>query len=81
MRIKNLGIMQGRLSPQLGKKIQYFPWKTWKKEFSFAKKLKIKSIEWTLDYNRLSENPLLTKVGQKQITNIKKTSFTRIYED
>ena len=72
MRIKNLGIMQGRLSPQVGNKIQYFPWKTWKKEFSFAKKLKIKSIEWTLDYNRLSENPLLTKVGQKQITNIKK---------
>ena len=72
MKIKNLGVMQGRLSPQIGKKIQYFPWKTWKKEFLLAKKLKLKSIEWTLDYHRLAKNPFLTKEGQQQITNIKK---------
>ena len=47
------GIMQGRLSQIIGNKIQAFPTKYWKLEFSKARKLGLKSIEWTLDYKNL----------------------------
>ena len=62
-----LAIMQGRLSPMVNRKIQSFPIKNWKKEFSIAKKIGLKFIEWTLDYQHLFLNPLLTKKGKKEI--------------
>ena len=62
-----IGFMQGRLSPMIGKKIQSFPWKNWKKEFKIGNKLNFKILEWTLDYKRLYSNPLMTEVGQKKI--------------
>ena len=65
MKIKNLGFMQGRLSQQIGKKIQYFPWKTWKKEFFEANKINLSKMEWTLDYYNLNKNPLLNLKGQE----------------
>ena len=49
----NYGVMQGRLSKKIGNKIQAFPEKNWKIEFSKAKSLGLKSIEWTLDYKNL----------------------------
>ena len=64
--------MQGRLSPQIRNKIQYFPWKTWKQEFFEARKLKLSKIEWTLDYYNLNKNPLLNKKGQSEINKLKK---------
>ncbi len=72
MKIKNLGFMQGRLSPQIRNKIQYFPWKTWKQEFFEARKLKLNKIEWTLDYYNLNKNPLLNTKGQREINKLKK---------
>ena len=39
MKIKKLGFMQGRLSKQIGNKIQYFPWKSWEREFFEARKI------------------------------------------
>ena len=64
------GVMQGRLSTKIGKKIQAFPSKNWKEEFSKAKSLGLKSIEWTLDYRNLKKNPILStdifsKIGFK----------------
>ena len=47
------GVMQGRLSKPINGKIQSFPKKTWEKEFSLAKKLSLKYIEWTLDQKDL----------------------------
>jgi hypothetical protein len=38
-------------------------------EFSKAKKLGLKSIEWTLDYKNLNKNPILLMRGQKEIKN------------
>ncbi len=64
--------MQGRLSPIINKKIQAFPQKYWKSEFLKAKKLGLKSIEWTLDYKNLYENPILSKSGQISIKKLSK---------
>jgi hexulose-6-phosphate isomerase len=62
-----IGFMQGRLSPQVDGKIQAFPWDKWRDEFPAAEKLGIRLMEWTLDHDRLSENPLMTMAGQAEI--------------
>ena len=72
------GIMQGRLSPIIGKKIQSFPEKNWKNEFVKANQLGLKSIEWTLDYKNLENNPILTKEGQSKIKELSKTYSIKI---
>ena len=62
--------MQGRLSPIVDGRIQAFPWSSWKDEFLMAEGIGIHAMEWTLDQERLYENPLLTKVGQRQIKEL-----------
>ena len=70
--------MQGRLSAKIGKKIQAFPSKNWKEEFSKAKSLGLKSIEWTLDYRNLKKNPILSKKGQVEIKRLSKKNSIKI---
>ena len=65
-----IGFMQGRLSPLIDGRIQAFPWTHWKDEFPLAKQIKIHLMEWTLDQDRLYENPLLTEVGQAEIREL-----------
>ena len=65
-----LGFMQGRLSSLIDGKIQSFPWDSWQKEFPAAQKLGLRLMEWTLDQDRLYENPLLTPHGQQQIRRL-----------
>jgi len=65
--IHTIGFMQGRLSPLLDGKIQAFPWDNWEKEFPVAASLGIHGMEWTLDQDRLYENPLMTEAGQARI--------------
>jgi len=62
-----IGFMQGRLSPQVDGKIQAFPWEKWRDEFPAAEKIGISLMEWTLDHDRLFENPLMTAEGQAEI--------------
>lgn len=62
-----IGFMQGRLSDQVDDKIQAFPWCNWEREFSVAAEIGIHVMEWTLDQDRLCENPLMTAVGQARI--------------
>lgn len=66
-----IGFMQGRLSPVVDGKIQCFPWVYWSAEFSIAQKLDIHLMEWTLDQERLYENPLMTTEGQAEILALK----------
>lgn len=63
-----LGIMQGRLSPVIDGEIQAFPSRTWREEFPLAKKIGFELIEWVLDINSLSENPILNRTGRKEIS-------------
>lgn len=65
-----IGFMQGRLSPMVDGKIQAFPWSCWKNEFALAKSKDFGLMEWTLDHDRLQENPLMTREGQKQIKEL-----------
>ena len=58
-----IGFMQGRLSPLVNGKIQAFPWNSWEEEFKIASENNFKIMEWTLDQERLYENPLMCKNG------------------
>jgi len=72
----NIGFMQGRLSPLVDGKIQSFPWNTWEQEIPHAKSLGLSIMEWTLDQDRLYENPLMTSSGQAKIVQLcKKHDF------
>ncbi len=66
----NIGFMQGRLSPVVNGKIQAFPWDTWEEEFFLASKIGLKIMEWTLDQNRLYENPLLNENDHSKIKSL-----------
>jgi L-ribulose-5-phosphate 3-epimerase len=70
-----IGFMQGRLSPLVDGRIQAFPWAKWKDEFSLAEQINIHLMEWTLDQDRLYENPLLTKNGQAEIRALCKSHY------
>jgi L-ribulose-5-phosphate 3-epimerase len=65
-----IGFMQGRLSPLVNGFIQAFPWDNWQEEFALASSMGVGVIEWTLDQERLYENPLLTTAGQKKIDDL-----------
>lgn len=65
-----IGFMQGRLSPLVDGKIQAFPWNDWEREFPLAQELNIPLMEWTLDQDRLYENPLMTRNGQSRIREL-----------
>ena len=68
--MNKIGFMQGRLVKSEKKNfIQSFPWKNWRNEFIIAKKNNIKLMEWTIDYFKFKDNPL---INQKQINQIKK---------
>ena len=67
---ERLGVMQGRLSKPVDGKIQAFPVNHWQNEFSLAKKLNIRLIEWTLDHDGLYDNPLMNPEGRKKILSL-----------
>ena len=74
----NIGFMQGRLSPVIEDKIQCFPWQHWKNEFKIANNIGFTLIEWTLDQENLYSNPLMTKIGQKNIKTLTKKNSINI---
>jgi hexulose-6-phosphate isomerase len=65
-----IGFMQGRLCARVDGKIQAFPWTNWTVEFSAAAAIDLHLIEWTLDQERLYENPLMTVDGQRKIKEL-----------
>lgn len=67
---KRIGFMQGRLSPVIDGKIQAFPWPYWRDEFPLARQAGLSCMEWTLDADRISENPLMTADGRAEIASL-----------
>jgi L-ribulose-5-phosphate 3-epimerase len=65
-----IGFMQGRFSPIVDGRIQSFPWNCWADEFASAERAGFHLMEWTLDQERLYENPLLRADGQAQIREL-----------
>lgn len=74
-----IGFMQGRLCDRVDGKIQAFPWKDWEKEFPVANKIGIPLMEWTLDQDRLYENPLMTEAGRARIKALSNEFNLEIY--
>ena len=70
--------MQGRLSECVDGKIQAFPWRDWKQEFSIASSIDLRVMEWTLDQKSLYKNPLLTSDGQNTIMTLSKQFGVKI---
>lgn len=68
--LNRIGFMQGRLSPRVDGKIQAFPWDHWREEFSLAQQHSFRLMEWTLDQERLHENPLMTRAGRGEIRRL-----------
>jgi hexulose-6-phosphate isomerase len=68
--LERIGFMQGRLSAMVDGKIQAFPWNEWREEFSRARELGLTRLEWTIDQDRLRENPLNTAAGQREILEL-----------
>jgi L-ribulose-5-phosphate 3-epimerase len=67
---ERIGFMQGRLSALVDGKIQAFPWNEWQAEFPRAKALGVGRMEWTIDQERLRENPLTTEAGRGEILRL-----------
>src|SRR5258708_24138440 len=70
--------MQGRLSAMVDGKIQAFPWGEWRAEFPRAKALGLGRMEWTIDQDRLRDNPLTTGNGQTEIRDLSRQNALRI---
>ena len=66
---KKIGFMQGRLIDSEKKNsIQYFPEKNWQNELRLGKKIGLKIIEWTINYENIKKNPIYNG----DISNLKK---------
>lgn len=65
-----LGIMQGRLSPKKPEKLQSFPFKYWEEEFYRAAAFGFERIEWLVDSEDLSYNPLSWVKGPARIKTL-----------
>ena len=70
--------MQGRLSPPRSNKIQEFPWETWDHEFSLANQLGLSLIEWTVDLEKLQENPIFTLPGQNKLSRLSSEALVSV---
>jgi hexulose-6-phosphate isomerase len=68
--VNQIGFMQGRLSPQVDGRIQAFPWTHWRDEFPLASRLGFPLMEWTLDADRLYENPFMTADGRAEVRRL-----------
>lgn len=73
-----IGFMQGRLSELVDGKIQAFPWRDWEQEFALARRHGFPLMEWTLDQDRLYENPLMTEAGRERIRALSEANGVRV---
>jgi len=73
-----IGFMQGRLCDRVDGKIQAFPWRDWESEFPAAQAIGIGLMEWTLDQDRLRENPMLTSNGRHRIRDLSEAHGVRV---
>jgi L-ribulose-5-phosphate 3-epimerase len=75
---ERIGFMQGRLSALVDGKIQAFPWNEWREEFPRAKTIGLSRMEWTIDQERLRENPLTTESGRGAISRLSRGNAVEI---
>ncbi len=66
----SIGIMQGRLTPSLGRGIQFFPFDDWENEFLLAAEIGLDEIEFIFDFDHYEENPLWSEIGIARIVSL-----------
>jgi hexulose-6-phosphate isomerase len=74
---KEIGIMQGRLSPRIDGKIQAYPVNTWQKEFEIAQEIGYAAIEWIVE-KPVETNALMTDSGKAEIKKVIASTGVRI---
>ena len=74
-----VGIMQGRLSPPIGGRIQSFPVDTWREEFSLAREAGLDCIEWIYEAETEAVNPLRTDKGVAEIRQLAENSGVAVW--
>ena len=74
-----IGIMQGRLSPPVGVRIQSFPVDTWREEFSLAREARLDCIEWIYEADTEAVNPLRTDKGVAEIRQLANDSGVAVW--
>ncbi len=62
-----IGVVQGRLVPPVGGKIQAFPKQDWEREILLIKKAGFDGVEWVFDGE---ENPLWSEEGRRRIQDL-----------
>ena len=70
--------MQGRLLPKYKGQYQAFPKDNWSDEFSIASNIGLDFIEFILDYEDFSLNPLMTAEGRSKILQICKSTNIKV---
>jgi hexulose-6-phosphate isomerase len=64
---RTIGIMQGRLVPPVGNRIQAFPAERWRDEFPRASQAGLGCIEWIYETYGDDQNPLGTDEGLREL--------------
>ncbi len=65
-----VGIMQGRLLPPQGERIQSFPAERWTEEFALAAEVPLDAIEWIYEVQGAAKNPVATPAGIDQLQEL-----------
>ena len=65
------GIMQGRLSPPEGGRLQSFPRNSWRQEIIRAREAGVSYMEWIYDDYGASVNPIVTERGVAELNALK----------
>lgn len=65
-----LGVMQGRLCPQVGDRIQAFPGAGWRNEFVVSHELGLGCIEWVFDEPDFESNPITSDRGIRDMRHV-----------
>jgi hexulose-6-phosphate isomerase len=65
-----IGIMQGRLVPPVGDRIQCFPQERWRDEFARGAEAGLSAIEWIFDLEDAEMNPLATDAGIAEVRRL-----------
>jgi L-ribulose-5-phosphate 3-epimerase len=75
----DMGIMQGRLLPPIGERIQAFPINNWRQEFPLAYACGLRFIEWIYEHSEHEQNPIASEKGINEIHDLAEATGVRVF--
>lgn len=73
-----IGVMQGRLLPQIDGRIQAFPKENWRSEFPVARAIGFDTIEFIFEGPDIALHPLMKADGRRSINEMVRESGVRV---